>query len=204
MINYHWDTLEFRGKFSLTNFNKKLFLKELEAKNIGRRYRMFFESSQCLGEQHAHIDIEFTSSKVGAFLIAFHRFAHAGKAKDEGPPYMEDCVQWFGKFFNNDLMLVDTSCYFEFEDDYSSILALPFPLITESKELVGSLVTGMSIDLIGQKRVKSVIISAENDLLYITGLGRIRITLKEFDLESELKKFYAIIKKFVKKRENKK
>ena len=198
MMRSPWETLEFRGKLSFANFNKKAFLKEIKVKDIQRRYRMFFDSSRYPGEQHSHIDIDFRSPKRGEFTIVFHGFEYKGKGKDEGPPYMEDCVPWFGKFFKNDNMLVDTYCSFEFGDNYSSALALPFPLVTENRELAGSLVMGMNIELVGQTRIKSVIIQTENDLLFVTGYGRARIKLRDFDFEVELNKISDIMMKFVK------
>lgn len=201
-----WDSLEFECKFALRDFDRDSFLKGIREflpngikSETQREFNFACNSLQQPNKQHAHIDIKFLSQERGELGIGF--YSSKMKGKDIKPPYMEDCVQWIGKFFRVDEMQARIRIACTFSKDYSPIITLPFPLVTESKELAGTLVSGLTIELVGRTQIRRAIIQKINEKTFILGSGRTRIKLKSFDFESELVKLSAILTNLIKQKE---
>lgn len=196
--DFSCDLLELEFEFSQENFNKEAFLADVKAE-AKSAYAWSYGSIKNPNKVHAHLAIRFLDEAKGSLRIAFH--ASDVEVKDIRPPYMEDCTQWIGSFFRSDEMFAEIRAVFLFDRSYSPLLALPFPLVTESKELSGSMVSGVMIELPKQTHIRRAIIQKGEEETVIAVTTRRKVKLTSFDLDKELSKVAEPILKLVKKEE---
>lgn len=183
--------------FSLSDFDKNAFLKNV---NVEEResYSFGYGSLSRPGEQHAHIDIVLRPNAPCRAKIAYHR--SEAKFLDERPPYMEDCARWLGGFLRTKDVAAEVVAVYLFDKGCSLILGLPFPLITTSKELAGSLVAGITIEFPARSRLRRAVIQKEGENTRVLAMTKSKIRLRVFDLEKELAQISSVIVKIVKPR----
>jgi len=196
--DFSCELLELEFEFPRENFNKEAFLADVKAEEKST-YAWSYGSIKNPNQMHAHVAIRFLNEVKGALRVAFH--VSDTEVKDTRPPYMEDCVQWIGSFFRSDEMFAEIHAVFLFDKSYSPLLSIPFPLITESKELSGSMVSGIMIEFPKRTHIRRAVIQKGNEGTIIAVTARRKMKLTAFDLDTELSKIAEPILKIVKKEE---
>jgi hypothetical protein len=153
-------------------------------------------------DYHAHLTVRFFKDGRNMIDLKYHQ--SLPKATDEGPPYAEDCAQWLGGFFKEDEVPVRISASYKFDQSFSPVVGLPFPLISTEKALAGSIVTGLSILFPKEEGAETVVIQAGGDgahtsLFFNTKSG---LNLKDFNLIDELARLSVSVSSFMKNRKN--
>ncbi len=186
MEDFNCEFLELEIHISSEQFDKIAFFKDVDVvfdEKKGTRM-LAFGSLEKPGKQHAHILADFRREKQSRFTITYHNFGVEGK--DPRPPYMEDCVQWLGQFFKEDLISTELTAAFQFDEKYAPIISMPFPLLAANKRLLGSEITGVSIKLPGSMKIKRAIIQSLNGKTGIQIEKEFKMKVKEFDLKQQL------------------
>lgn len=188
------ESFELDFSFSLKDFDKRAFLKVI---NVGEHesYSFVYGSLSRPGEQHAHIDVVLRPNAPCWARVKYHRAET--ELFDEPPPYMEDCARWLGGFLRTKDLLADVVAVYLFDKNGSLILGLPFPLITTSKDLAGSLVSGITIDFPAGSGLRKATIQKEGKNTKVLAMTTSKIRLREFDLKKELAQISRVILKIV-------
>src|SRR5205807_5943311 len=97
---YFCDYFELSISFSLSEFDKEAFLNDVKPNEEKKRFSFVYGSQEHSGEQHAHLIVSFLSDEEGLATLSYSQSRE--EVKDLRPPYMEDCSQWFGKFFKTE------------------------------------------------------------------------------------------------------
>lgn len=186
MEDHYCEFLELEIRLPVEQFDKEAFLNDVQTAFDEKKgtHMWAFGSIEKPEKQHAHLRVDFRREKHVRFTITYHNFAI--DAKDIRPPYMEDCVQWLGKFFKEELVPTDLVAAFRFDDKYAPIISLPFPLLAASKQLVGSEVTGVSIKLPIAMKTRRAIIQRDKDDTVVQIETRWKMKIREFDLKKKL------------------
>jgi hypothetical protein len=189
MEDFHCEFLEFEIRVSAEQFDKEAFLEDVKVVFDERKvtHMWGFGSLEKADKQHAHILADFRHEKRVKFIVTYHSVGL--KDEDVRPPYMEDCVQWLGKFFKEEIVSANLTASFRFDKRYAPIIALPFPLLAANKELSGSVITGVSIRLPRILKIRRAILQRIKD--EDTGVqidANLNIKLKEFELKAQLEK----------------
>ncbi|HKC62505.1 MAG TPA: hypothetical protein VKB86_02655 [Pyrinomonadaceae bacterium] len=198
MEDFHCDMVGFDIRFSLEDFDKEALIKDVDAKEMPDSvYSWSYGSVEKPDEQHASISIKLTENENCRLSLLYIKSER--KVQDIRPPYMEDCAQWIGQFFKTDDMPADVQVVYIFDISYSPIFALPFPLITENKELSGTQVTGVSLILPKRAGLERVMIQKGTDSVFLAGTAKTKVNLKSFDLNAQLGKMSSLVMKLLKK-----
>lgn len=193
---YFCEYLELEFRFPLEDFDKDAFLNDVQSEDKSR-YSWLFGSTERPNQQHANIRIHLLKDGQGTAAITFHKADL--ETKDTRPPYMEDCAQWLGKFLKTDEVTVQIRMIFNFDKRYEPIFALPFPLFTESKILLGSVVVGVSMELPLSTRLEKAAIQKAEDHTVILATTTDKVKLRTFNLKSELEKRSTSVQKLLRK-----
>lgn len=196
MEDYFCEYLALEFRFSSEDFDKEAFLNDAEIEDRSN-YSSLFGSLEKPNQEHASINMRFLKGKKSRLTIVYHKADF--EVNDVRPPYMEDCAQWIGQFFKNDEMTVKIRMVFNYNKKYTPIFSLPFPLITESKELSGSMVSGVSIELPLSTRLERAVIQKTEGNTVVIATASDKIKLTSFDLSFELDKRSTPIRKLLKK-----
>ncbi|MCI0415111.1 hypothetical protein L0222_20255, partial [bacterium] len=118
-------------------------------------------------KQHCHISINFDydEDEIQA-VIKYHQVDL--EIEDLIPPHLEELDRWFSQFFKTDSVKASIEASFEFGEDSRTFVPLPFPLLTDSEELSGSIVDGISIQFSQFIDLRKAIIQREEDGYFIT------------------------------------
>ena len=204
LSEFHCELLEVEGKFSATEFNEEAFLSDVKSRaDVGQSRGFRWSFGSAVRKEHAHLSVTLPEEteekkKTGRFRLSYHKSEF--EVEDEPPPYMEDCATWLGQFFTIDDLQTETNALFIFEENYEPTLNLPFPLVTENKELSGATVSGLTIEPSVKSRFRRVMIQrTENDIL-IYCFGKHRINLKTFDVSKELERMSVPVRALIKEK----
>ncbi len=188
MKDFFCETLELEFRVSPEAFKRDVF--EAEAKNArrkeGLRYGFACGSQVSPDEQHAHLVADLRGTKHYRFTVTYHSFP--GDTRDLGPPYMEDCASWLHQFIKDDEVKVTLTAIYSFDQRFAPVVPLPFPLVVGNKQLAGSKVTGLSLQLPTKTGIRRAILERERDkdvtsIQIETGL---KVKLGEVTIESLL------------------
>lgn len=193
MEDHSCEFLELEIRVPIEQFDKEAFLNDVKTVFDEKKgtHMWAFGSLEKPEKQHAHLRVDFRREKHVKFTITYHNFAI--DAKDIRPPYMEDCVQWLGKFFKEDLVPADLMAAFRFDENYAPIISLPFPLLAASKQLLGSEVTGVSIRLPSAMKIRRAIVQRDKDDTVVQIETKWRMRIKEFDLSKKLEQLSVTV-----------
>lgn len=207
MEDFYCDMFDVSFSFSLKDFDKDAFLREIGVENESEfvdkdgelPLRVSFGSRAEPPKQHAHLNLLFRKDDDVRAIINYHQ---AGtKIVDIKPPYLEECAQWFGKFFKSDGIPAHIHIAYEFDGNFTTTIPLPFPLVVSSKALSGLRVTGLSFDYPEGAPVSSAILQRQPDGVYLFIQRDAVVRLKEFDLFQELERLTPTVNSLVKKEE---
>jgi hypothetical protein len=207
MEAFHCDMLEVSLRFPSEDMDQDAFLnaagvedrEEFTDEDGDFLMSLTFNEHEPSTDYHTHMRVRFF--KDGRNMIDLRYHQSAPRATDEKPPYAEDCAQWLGGFFKVDKVKVRISAAYTFDNSFSPVLSLPFPLISSEKALAGSLVTGLSI-LFPKETPESVVIQAGSDDTTLFFNTKSEVNLEEFHLLDELARLSASVNSLVKQQEN--
>lgn len=208
MDDFHCEVFEMFFRFTAEEVDQDAFLRAVEGLGVEREtddkgdteVELVLASREDSPGHHAHVSIGF--SKEEKHRLHFSYYAFPVESEDEKLPHVEDGARWLGEFFKADTMKVHTHTTYTFDKSFSPAIPFPFPLISTEKGLVGSLVTGMSI-LFPKEPPEQVIIQRTGDTTYISHSTTSEVSLKNFDLATELKRLsVSVINSLVKKQED--
>jgi hypothetical protein len=208
MESFHCEMLELSFRGSSDDMDQDAFLKAagIDDKEeytdedgdfaMGATFNEHEEST----DYHAHLRVRFF--KDGRTMIDLKYHQSLPKPTDEEPPYAENCAQWLGGFFKEDEVTVRISASYKFDQSFSPVVGLPFPLISTEKALAGSIVTGLSILFPKEEGAETVVIQAGGDgdhtsLFFNT---KSELSLKEFNLIDELARLSVSVSSFMRNR----
>jgi hypothetical protein len=209
MEDFYCDTLALRFPFTLEDIDRDAFKKAIsdvpyidefndadDADEEKLDAAVSFGSRDNPTKYHAHLRLRLRK-EGGRVDLSYHQSPL--EVDDVQPPYLEDCAQWVAGFFKVDKFNAHITSSYIFDDSFSPVIALPFPLVTTEKALGGSLVTGLSLLLPKDESSEMVIIQSSGDDIWISHNATSEVSLKDFDLSTELKRLSATIKSLVKK-----
>jgi hypothetical protein len=196
--------LEFNIFFSSDEFDKDAFLKDVDPEDELESYSWVFGSKEQPGKQHAHIEVEFSSSPKEPHHARLIYIRSNQSVINKSGPYMENCARWLCRFFKIETTYTLVEGSFDFDKSYAPIIALPFPFVPmtdSSKILEGASITGVGFEFPKKSKLQSAIIQHFGDYttLYISAIVRVRI--KKFNASNELKKLSASVRELITKQE---
>lgn len=150
-------------------------------------------------DYHVHLRAIFYKDGKSRFDLNYHE--SRAETVDESPPYAENTAQWLGGFIKTDKVAARLGAEYTFDKFYSPIIALPFPLVTPEKAVAGALVTGISLVLPKEESSESVIIQSSGDETHIFLSSMTNISLKDFELFTELERLATSVNSLMRKRE---
>jgi hypothetical protein len=195
MEEFSCDMFELEFRVRPEQFDKEAFLAEVrkidDRDTDVREYA--YGSSLNPDKQHAHIIIDLHRAERFRFRIIYYN--HPGDSKDTEPPYMEECAQWLGRFFKNDEIQGTLHALYSFDDQYSPVVPLPFPLVAASAQLAGSKVTGLALQLPVEMGVQRAILQRgrKKDETSVQIDAKTKLKLSEFNLTSQLERFAVVV-----------
>jgi hypothetical protein len=206
MLDFHCEMLELSLSFSSNDFDESAFL---TAAKVERKedyidedgdfvMSMSFDTHDESSDYHAHMVVLLMKNGQSRIDIRYHD-SRIEKSTSEAP-YAEDCARWIGSFFKIDELVARIAAGYEFDNSFSPIICLPFPLVSTEKTLAGSLVTGLSILFPREKGPENIIIEVGSE--GSTGVflkTRSELKLKEFNLNEELKRLSASVNSLIRK-----
>lgn len=205
--DFHCDTLELFFQFEAEDFDREAFDNAIsEVEEVERysddevdEYSLSFGSSDESRKPHAHLRLRLRKEKPSAVELSYHN----SKLKDVSDklPLVDGCARWLGGFFKSEKIEIHIHAGYTYDDSYSSVIPLLFPLATTEKALVGAYVTGMSILLPKDGAADSAIIqgTADQTVLFLSNTSE--IDLKSFDLRSELERLSTAVDALMRKKE---
>jgi hypothetical protein len=200
--DYNCRSLEFDLFFSSDEFDKDAFLKEVDPDGTQEEYSWVFNSKQVPNQQHAHIELEFSSSPEDPHHARLIYIRSKREVISDRKQYMENCARWLGGFFKVETVYMMIGAGFEFDKSYVPLIALPFPLvpiIDGSKVFVGSSVTGVSLEFPEASKLETAVIQRFDDEMVIKVTAFVGIRVKRFNAANELKKLSASVGKLIRK-----
>lgn len=196
MQDYSCEFLELSIRLPVGEFDKSAFLEDvketLRDDSIENLYMWSFGSRDNPGKQHAHIAVDLRGEKRVRLTLTYH--AVNVDVEDIRPPYLEDLAAWLSGFLRVETTQADARTSFRFGSDYESVIGLPFPLLVPIKELSGTKVIGVALELPISIGLSDVIIQKDKDDTIILASYKSSVKLKEFDLSAELERTSASIK----------
>jgi len=139
MLDFKCEMLELSFPFSLEDFDELAFMK---AAGVERKEEYIDEDGDFVmnmsfgtrdegSDYHAHMLILLLENGKNRIDIRYHD----SRMKDSNGngPYAEDCAQWIGSFFKIDQVLARIGVGYEFDNSFSPVICLPFPLISSEK-----------------------------------------------------------------------
>jgi hypothetical protein len=158
MRDYFCEFLELDLEVASEFFDKDAYFEDVKDNiNIEKQVHSWsYGSKDKPEEQHAHIIIDFRNADKYRLRVTYHGFG--GEDTDTRPPYMEDCAHWLGQFMKGNEFSADLAARFIFDEGYSPVISLPFPLLSPNDDLAGAQVIGIRIKLPRRMNVKNVIL----------------------------------------------
>ena len=150
-------------------------------------------------DYHGHLSALFKKGGKSSITLRYHE--SGVDIEDEKPPHIEDCAQWLAGFFRNEEIETRINAAFTFDKSFEPTIALPFPLATSEKALLGSSVTGVSIQFPKKGQLDLAIVQRTGDEIFVSIFATSNIRLRDFDLFAELKKLSVSTNSLVKKQE---
>lgn len=206
MEDYHCDTFALYFQFKPEELNRDALLEAVKGTPYDDEYQEYSDDSVDIAlsfgsrdnpnRYHAHLRVRLREDN-GRLDLSYHQSPL--EVEEVEPPYLEDCAQWLGGFFKFDKVKARIHTSYIFDDSFSPIIALPFPLVTTEKALTGSLVTGLSLLLPKDENPEMVIVQSSGDNVWISHSMENEISLKDFDLSTELKRLSTSINPLIKK-----
>jgi len=199
------DDFELGIKFSLDEFDKEAFLEDVKSKELQsagkskaqrERFSFLYGSQEHPGEQHAHLIVSFSDETCNATL-SYSRSRE--EVEDVRPPFMEDCSQWFGRFFKIETIVATIDASFDFGEDYAPVVVLPFPVMSEHEILAGTSITGVSIQFPEESTFDRVIIQRMDDSTWLSVLGIVELKTAAMDAYAALEELFLPVSKLVKR-----
>jgi hypothetical protein len=195
--DFYCNYIELTVRFSIGDFDKESFLKDVGGEQPKDRYSFIYGSQAFPAKQHAHIDIRFLSEEKGRARILYTRSDE--HVTDERPPYMEDCGQWLGGFFKTENLHVSVEVGFEFDGGFKPTIPLPFPLVTESEALAGVKVNGLGLKFPDDSYIHTAIIQRFGEVITLTVLTAAEVSARGFNGVDVLKHVYGAVGTLVRK-----
>lgn len=198
--DYSCGYFELSISFSLSEFDKDAFLDDVnpgEDKRNKRRFGFTYGSQEHPGEQHAHLMFSFLSDEEGLAVLTYTQSQE--EIEDKRPPYMEDCSQWLGRFFKTETLGAEINAAFDFGEDYTPVIVLPFPVMSEHEVLAGASVMGVSLEFPEESNLQYAIIQRADDETWISIKGTTELKTAEMDAYAALKEIFLLANKLVKK-----
>lgn len=188
MQDFFCETLEVEFRVAIEAFDKDAFLADVKNVDLPDTdiHNLGYGSITSPNKQHAHIIVDLRGEKRVRFRITFHGFP--GDTKDTRPPYMEDCAQWLGRFFRVEEISANLRGFYNFEKKFSPIVPLPFPLVAASRQLAGSKVTGLALQLPSEMGLRRAIVERDSEKgdTSVQIETSLKVKLREFTIESQL------------------
>lgn len=195
---YNWHLFRIRFRIPAEQFDKEGLANDAKdnAPQDPYIWGWSFGSTNEPGKQHADMMVDFRRNKYVRVTITYHRTDF--EVEDCNPPYMEDCAQWLSGFIKEVKLPVDLDASYVFENGYSSVVSLPFPLlgVLPDREFEGASITGLAVRLSNDHRIT---IDRSDDSIYLRVNMKDTIDLKEFQLEPSLENLSSIVNKLIKK-----
>lgn len=198
MRDRHCEFLGFTIEVPPSDFDKDRFLDEEKEGFEGTDkdvYRVTYGSRDYPNQEHTHIAVIFRKTKV-ILRLSYHA-SRGDMAEDGTPPHLEDCAQWLGSFLNTDNYKAKLEASFVFNESYVPVFYLPFPFLASSKELAGTMVTGVKLKL-SKGKIKTVVVQKAGTRNNVNLDSMIKMDLKNFDLRYQLEDLSGFAEKFVK------
>jgi hypothetical protein len=196
MQDYSCEFLELSIRVPVGEFDKSAFLEDVKETSrddsIENLYIWSFGSRDNPSKQHAHIVVDLRGEKQVRLALTYH--AIDGDVKDVRPPFLEDRAAWLGGFVKVDTIEAGARTSFRFGNDYDPVIGLPFPLLVPVKELSGTKVIGVALELPIAIGLSDVIVQKDKDETIVLASYKRAVKLKEFDLNTELERTSASIK----------
>jgi len=182
MNEFNCELLEISFRVPNEKFDKEAFLEITKVADKSKlAYVLSFGSTEKPKEQHAHMYVDFRGKDNVRLRITYHNFG--GDEEDTSAPYMEDCAQWLSGFIKEEEISAEINAGYDFDESFSLVIALPFPLLTAKEDLAGSQVTGIRIQLPRRMNIKTAILQRGKDETSLYLDTKIKLKLKEFDLD---------------------
>ncbi len=207
MEDFYCDVFDLSFSLTVEDFDKDVFLKEAGIENESDytdedgdlAVALAFSSREEPPKQHAHFRIVFRHDNTVRAALNFHQ---AGTRQvEKKPPYLEDCAEWLSRFFKSDEVPADIHIVYDFDENFTTTIPLPFPLVASNKALAGLKVTGLSFEYPKGAMVESAIVQSAEDGVFLFFEREAIIRLKEFNLYKELEKLTASVNTLVKRGE---
>lgn len=144
-----------------------------------------------LADYHVHFDW-YVRKKTFDGRVRYVRGAHA-PSKNERPPFAEDFMDWFGRFFKAQTAAADVHALFSYpRARWRSALPLPMTLPIEGGEPVVE-IDGMSMSFPKKLHgVSHLQLSVGDDAVWVDLCTDRRVSFREFDLGHELENLSEI------------
>jgi hypothetical protein len=204
---YFCDYFELEITFSLSEFDKEAFLKDIESKDESKdtkksktqaeRFSFVYGSQEHPGEQHAHLIVIFSDESCSA-MLSYSR-SRGEKVEDVRPPFMEDCSQWLGQFFKTETVVATIDASFDFGEHYTPVLVLPFPVMSEHEILAGTSITGVSLEFPEESTLDRVIIQRMDDSTWLSALGIVELKTAAMNAYAAFEEIVLPVNKLVKR-----
>ena len=198
MQDHHCEFLGFTIEVPPSGFDRDRLLKQgKDGFDTAEQdiFRVTYGSREYPNEEHSHITVIFRKTKV-VLRLSYH--ASSGDITEDGtPPHLEDCAEWLGSFLNVDGYKAKLEASFAFNENYAPVFYLPFPFLAASKELVGTMVTGVKLKL-SKGKIKTVVIQKTGARNIVNLDSMVTMDLKSFGLRYQLEDLSGFAKKFVK------
>lgn len=185
--------------FSITEFDKEAFLDDVkpsEDKRNKDQFSFMYGSQEHPGEQHAHLAISFRSDENCLARLSYSRSPE--EVEDKRPPFMENFSQWLGQFFKPEMVVAEIDASFDFSDDYTPVIVLPFPVMSEHEILAGASVMGVSLEFPEESNLHYAIIQRADNGTWLSLKGMTEMKTAAMDAHAALKEVFLLANKLVK------
>jgi hypothetical protein len=197
---YFCDYFELSISFSLSEFDKEAFLNDVKPSEERKRFSFVCGSQEHPGEQHAHLIVSFLSDEECLATLSYSQSRE--EVVDARPPYMEDCSQWFGQFLKTETVVAEIDASFDFSEDYTPVIVLPFPVMSEHEILAGASVMGVSLEFPEESNLQFAIIQHNDGGTWLSIKGTAELKTAAMDANAALEETFLLVNKLVRRMGN--
>ena len=115
---------------------------------------------------------------------------------------MEVCALWLSRFIQTEKVIADIQVLYSFDDQYTSKIILPFPLINVMGEsdLADAVVSGVAIRLQSPIKAERIIIEKFAQTILMSIYSTQELVLKDFAPDTQLEGFAPLIRGLIRER----